>query len=904
MKSNTLADVAYKRSAVLISSMDPAAKSVGENDGLRQVVAPGAFVQIEDLEPKGYELRFYPPGVASAEKNPTTHLYDVSLPNPSNPLEGAFAVWRISDPGDGANGAKRLRVTEFRDGGAVTRASDYVYAADGTWTLREGEGERNESRQQFVSQSGRRTVRVTVGDDAHGSASVVEKTYQTFPWRREEIVEEVQDPDGARLTTTTAYYDNEDFPGSYGQIRHRIEPDGSWVRYSYDDFHRVLTETRPWLDAPADPVTAPEAQSRVLQYSYAPVDTMDIANTLDGQSPQSPGFNKPRVVAERVLGNVVSMMFASVRRVDNGITEIEERCATPGASFGDGSCLRTVTTYFAEDPEAITSGKVRTVSYPDGRMDSYTYERGVWTGSAFTTGEGRALRTTVTHGTVSSPAGVQYKTRREVSIGSDLGRAVRDEGYVYDGGYALVSWTAREYDAEGHLKRTTHSTGEEERATWGCCAEDTTTDARGIVTVYERDSLQRVRSATRAGVTTTYTYDGQGRELTATRSGGGQSLTTSRQYDAAGRVMLSKDEAGLETTYAYEAGGRITTVTRPGGFVEITTRHLDGQPSSVTGNAVVSQYFGYQVRGDGTTVTEVRPARADSPAYERTITDMLGRAVRVERPGFSGAVEAADSTYDARGLLVRTTAAGSAATVYEYDALGNATRSGLDVDGNGRLDLASMDRISETDTRAVSVGGSYWQETTQRIYPIDNAGSAKVAGVTRSRLTGLGGGLVSEQLSIDLNGNQTRSTVQIQPSSASETRVVDVPDSVQDAVSVSTQGRLVASTSPTGVTTVYGYDGLGRRNAVTDARTGTSETHYDAKGRVDSVQDAAGHKTSFGYEDLTGRKNRETNALGKHSYFAYDARGQLIRTWGDVPYPVQYVYDPPSAGIGATMRWP
>lgn len=299
----------------------------------------------------------------------------------------------------------------------------------------------------------------------------------------------------------------------------------------------------------------------------------------------------------------------------------------------------------------------------------------------------------------------------------------------------------------------------------------------------------------------------------------------------------------------------------------------------------------YAVLGDGTRVTTVRNASSSSPAYERTVTDMLGRTLRLERPGFGGTLEVTAHTYDARGFLVRTTTTGLGATVYEYDELGNQVRSGIDVNKNGALDLASMDRIQESDTRFISVGGHYWQQTTQRAYTEDDANTVKTTGTTRSRLTGLGNGLVSDQISIDLHGNETRTTVTIDPATATETRVTDVPDSIYNIVAVATQGRIISSTSQTGLTTTYGYDGLGRRTTVTDPRTGASETHYDAKGRVDYVQDAAGNKTGFGYDEATGRKIRETNALGKHSYFAYDARGQLIRTWGDVPYPVQYAYD-------------
>ena len=96
--------------------------------------------------------------------------------------------------------------------------------------------------------------------------------------------------------------------------------------------------------------------------------------------------------------------------------------------------------------------------------------------TTFAAGSGKALQTTVTHGTASTPNGVANKTTREVSIVDELGHAVRDERYLYvSGGYVLASWAERQYDAEGHLTGTQHSTGEEERASWGCCTQDSHT---------------------------------------------------------------------------------------------------------------------------------------------------------------------------------------------------------------------------------------------------------------------------------------------------------------------------------------------------------------------------------------------------------------------------------------------
>jgi hypothetical protein len=39
-----------------------------------------------------------------------------------------------------------------------------------------------------------------------------------------------------------------------------------------------------------------------------------------------------------------------------------------------------------------------------------------------------------------------------------------------------------------------------------------------------------------------------------------------------------------------------------------------------------------------------------------------------------------------------------------------------------------------------------------------------------------------------------------------------------------------------------------------------------------------------------GQVSRQTDANGKNTYYAYTALGKPYRTWGDVPYPSEYVY--------------
>ncbi|HHS97402.1 MAG TPA: RHS repeat protein [Chloroflexi bacterium] len=146
-------------------------------------------------------------------------------------------------------------------------------------------------------------------------------------------------------------------------------------------------------------------------------------------------------------------------------------------------------------------------------------------------------------------------------------------------------------------------------------------------------------------------------------------------------------------------------------------------------------------------------------------------------------------------------------------------------------------------------------------------------------------------MSIDIHGNPTVTTVTRDRATGTETRTTDFPDATTDAVEVSVEGLLVSSQSKTGATRSYAYDALGRRAHSTDPRTGTSVVQYNALGQVAWRDDAAQNRTTYGYDPATGRLVEETNALGHVVRYAYDDLGNVTHVWGDVPYPVRYVYD-------------
>jgi YD repeat-containing protein len=277
--------------------------------------------------------------------------------------------------------------------------------------------------------------------------------------------------------------------------------------------------------------------------------------------------------------------------------------------------------------------------------------------------------------------------------------------------------------------------------------------------------------------------------------------------------------------------------------------------------------------------------------WEKTTLDPAGRTILTEKPGTTGTMTTAYE-YDGLGRLERTASTNMADTLYEYDVLGNQTKTGLDVDGNGSLDLSSTDRITESHTQFANLGGDIWQESVQSVYATDNSDPITDTAVVQTRLTGLGDGLVGETVSIDIHGNEIIFTETLDRSTHTRTQRIDYPDSDMDAISTSISGLLVSSRNKTGVTMTFGYDDLGRRTTVTDPRTGAVTTHYDTAGRVDYIEDPQGNiLTDYTYDASTGRKTLETDAHGNETRFAYNNQGQVTHTWGAGAHPVKYVYD-------------
>jgi len=148
-------------------------------------------------------------------------------------------------------------------------------------------------------------------------------------------------------------------------------------------------------------------------------------------------------------------------------------------------------------------------------------------------------------------------------------------------------------------------------------------------------------SVSKTGVTTTYQYDGLGRQTGATDSRTGTSKT---QYNAQGRVEYVEDSADNRTTYEYdETTGRKTSETNPLGNTTQYEYNTHGQVTRTSGAAAYPVGYEYNALGQMT-------------------------AMHTYRTGSSGDGDTTTWNYDnVTGLLIsKTDAAGNAAT-YTYD---------------------------------------------------------------------------------------------------------------------------------------------------------------------------------------------------------------------------------------------
>ena len=735
----------------------------------------------------------------------------------------------------------------------------------------------------------------------------------------------IDDPNGAALVTSYIYWN---YPlvtdlqslllywmlgasdARNGKLQYQVNPDGSWEYYGYDATGRHVHDCSPWMNTgdaweyasydfavaratamglpPLGPISFASGSPRVVTTSYAPVDANDLPVKDD---------ENPRYVEDAVGPSVFSRTWHAYIRGTNGlITHITERAVTAASGYGDTNNLRDKVIFYDDKVNGVFRALPVAEEHADGTASYYSYIKGSY------------LQRTRIDTVVGQKSGIEG-SRKTVSWLDAFRNPVQEQSYLMlNGKWVFSGSVSNTYDAFERKLSTTRSDGSVQETAWSpCCGRDADIGVDGQTIEYGYDQNKRLMTRTKMGLgnqtnlTSFYTYDGAGNRLTeALLDGMGTCiLVASNSYDLAGRLVRSVDQQGIVTTYSYQQGGRITSTIRAG-LTNVVEKYLDGQVKSVKQNGLLQSCYVYDFNPNGGRRTTVYsgPAGTNSPVWTRTTMDMVGRTVKEEKPGFGGAVLGTSYIYNTAGQLVQRTSTSQLPVLYSYDQFGRLFRTGTDVNGNGLLDLAGPDRITETSWWNELDGQSnLWSCQASLLYAGDGSATPVTNSIRKVQLTGLGGASVNGLLeaqssSIDLLGNTTTSQTFVDRTARVVITVTTVPDSSNTASQVTVNGQMIATTGKTGVQTAYAYDSLGRQIAAIQAGGGRmvgSYTTCNALGQVASTMDTASNTTSYAY-DSVGRRIAVTDALSNTTYTAYDALGRVLATWG-ATYPVAYEYD-------------
>ncbi len=853
----------------------------------------------------GWELETGQIKVKAYQANPSVDSYTLEFfyYSGSSYSTTAFATYTLKRIGT----TQVMEITEVQGSVTIKREITRSTTAD-DWILVEGTGTPRRIQKHSSTESGGiRTEQISI-ENAGGTKSA----RSTLKWSGTRLTEEKvwTDPTSAGaadLTTTYTYYaDNVTGEGDRNLLHTISYPNGTSTTYDYyDDADRlgqIETVTEQWS-------TPGGSSTKVTTYDY------------DGPSNGYKDYLKSRVVK---IGTT------EIERVENdygstlGTSEVT---FTTKNYHNASSHLETVTVAHPRDADYFLSDRPLSVEYPDGRQQSFKYDRGTWNGTAFTVdSNGTASRTIIIEGShTASGTGVSSatigadtaltfkaiklldkKSTATVIIRNATDNIVKETTYVWSGSsFATANKVAETTNAWHDSVRQSSATalnGAAQNWTWEGAYLKTRTDAAGVVSTYTYDDAGRTKTMNRAGVTNTYNYFPTNQRSSMVESGGSLTRTTSYTYDGLGRptgsdlpdgrdisadYTLNTPSTGwLKTDETLSCGGHVITYTMPDGKV----RNIDS-----TG---VDEFYSYTVSSNGIT-TKIRYGADNDTRYMETARDRLGRVLTVTRPGLPGIGGTVTETYTydgTTGLLTKIERTGLAAEYREYDDMGRLDRTGINLGGGSGLDPADSaalaDRVTDIITQFVNTGGQWWASTERKTYPYNN-GTALSLGTMRQQLTGLTGG-ASQTEEEDRFGQKRITSVAINTTNKTVTTTQSIPGVTNTVQTVTTNGRLTYTKDSSGRSVTYGYDGVGRRATANDSRNGT--THYEYykidnydTDRLHKIKDPSGIYVGIYTYDNGGRVTGVQTPTGT-SLSSYDCAGRLEAQWGAAT-PTSYGYN-------------
>ncbi len=639
----------------------------------------------------GYTIEVYSPYAIRTGSGDGPFTYD----------EQPFREFRVSNP-DGAAWNNRLKIEKLEREGASTTSETWTVTQNGSnWTVVETSSLRTITRASTTA-AGVRTETVTVADNNATVATKLARKYKTFDWGQEELTEETLNPDASNgIALTTRYYYHETVgTGGYSRLKAVEAPDGSWVRYDYDDglagLGNLTGVNKPWRGAPADysAATSTDSFTTILSYgtgktSYTDLPSGSVSKIVGVQSSQT---------------DVVTTYPATAAA--NGEPLRKDTVKVYSRSGASNSLTTIVQTYDPQSASAAFRGRKYSEVRPDGTQTSHLFFQayfqnlgdnngtklftapsnnntwGEYRFHGFSTQVADSVAVNGSFGGYIEPIYmVPKRSTVELFVYNDKGRPQYMINYVLSG----VNGEAPEFEFlsmteiidDGGIPAVQQSLdGVREQRIYSGEMLTSVVANDGSTMEFTRDALGRDTMLRKIGMTGSDPYAAQGdlyvhktfdasnrvltEKLSSSATATDSGIQSSYNYYLSGRLKSQTDSSGLTTSFAYSNGGRTITITSPLG-----TSTTDSHPlgSYTYGTTVVPQFSRIVRNSDGTLTTETYTltgadktaidtalakaslATADGDLstalgavkrWSRVTTDWAGRTLKEERPAPQG----------------------------------------------------------------------------------------------------------------------------------------------------------------------------------------------------------------------------------------------------------------------------
>ncbi len=332
----------------------------------------------------------------------------------------------------------------------------------------------------------------------------------------------------------------------------------------------------------------------------------------------------------------------------------------------------------------------------------------------------------------------------------------------------------------------------------------------------------------------------------------GRLASSSREYDAAGRLVMQTDAMGGRKEYTYDAVGQMVSM------------------KDALGNET---RFEYDLQGRLTKAifADATPLNSTDNPFVETRYDAAGRVVET----IDELSRSTKFLYDAIGNVLEE--------IYADGTVGNDTdnpRRKFEYDANGRV-LASIDELGRrTEYTYDAVGNRLTFRTTDRqiwSFAYDSLGR--------------------RESQLDPRGNRNRFNYDAAGKLIGQT----FPDDSVVSLQVDAANRVATSIERDGSTTISEFSEDSQLIRSVDQESAEWKFSYDSFGNLEAITNSLGNRTFYAF-DLLGRKVASTKPSGVSSSMRYDLVGNLVELTDYNGQLSQYRYDARNRLIESTYH--